>query len=313
MATVLVTDSLFVGPAEEEAIRAAGYEIERLDKPRASEAELAAAVRGKVGYILGGIETVTDVVIDAADQLRVIAFTGSGYEEFIPGWSRATEKGIAISAARGANANSVADFALAVGLSLVRNLPAVTNPAGPTFYIAREFEGLTLGIVGLGHIGRALAVRGMAIGMRVLATEASSGSPPAGVDVVGLDEILKSADVISVHVSKGRGHGVLDREALYSIRNGGVVVNAAFSDAIDNEALLERVRVGDLRAGLDYHLEMPPDLPAGSIISTNAQTAFNTREANDRISARATSSLLNLLGGRDDPDLVNPDYARNRT
>ena len=104
--TILVTDSLFVFPEHEKVLRDAGYEIERLDKAEATEDELVHSIKGKVGYILGGIEKVTEKVIDAADSLKVIAFTGSDALSFIPAHQKATEHGITITTTPGANSYS---------------------------------------------------------------------------------------------------------------------------------------------------------------------------------------------------------------
>lgn len=82
--TILITDSLFIFPEHENMLKNAGYEVERLDKPNATEEELISAIKGKTGYILGGIEKVTDKVLEAADQLKVIIFTGSDWLDFIP-------------------------------------------------------------------------------------------------------------------------------------------------------------------------------------------------------------------------------------
>src|SRR4051812_12441903 len=98
MANILITDSLFIGSEEEARLKEAGHTFERLDKPCATEDELVEAIKGKTGYILGGIESVTERVIESADELKAIAFTGSGYREFIPGWELATKRGVAISA-----------------------------------------------------------------------------------------------------------------------------------------------------------------------------------------------------------------------
>jgi phosphoglycerate dehydrogenase-like enzyme len=86
MQTILITDSLFIFPEHEQQLKDAGYEVVRLDKPDATEAELCEAVKGKVGYILGGIEHVTQKVIDAADELKAIAFTGIDYKALITAW-----------------------------------------------------------------------------------------------------------------------------------------------------------------------------------------------------------------------------------
>src|ERR1700722_10472045 len=118
---ILVTDSLFIFDTHVKQLEAAGFGVERLDKPSASEGELIAALNGKHGYILGGIEQVTKPVIDGAKDLEAIAFTGSGYTEFIPAHEEATRRGIAISAAIGGNALDVAEFTIGLLFEMVRN------------------------------------------------------------------------------------------------------------------------------------------------------------------------------------------------
>jgi phosphoglycerate dehydrogenase-like enzyme len=306
MDQVLVTDSLFIGPDDESKLREAGYVVERLDKPKASEEELVLALKGKVGYILGGVEVVTERVVAAAENLRAIAFTGSGYQEFIPGWKAATARGIAISAAIGGNAESVAEWSLVAGLAQLRRIPALSAPGGPSFAISREFRALMLGVVGFGHVGRAVASKAQALGITVLATP-SKREPLAGVRTLGLSELLEAADIVSVHVDKAGGVGALNAGAIEKIKRGAVVVNAAFRDAIDNDALVRRLVDGGLVAAVDYPLAAP-GAPAGALIASNGQTAFNTAEANARISSRAAASLINLLRTGSDPDLVNPEY-----
>lgn len=310
MPTILITDSLFlpIGGPDEQRLRDAGYDIDRLDVPKADEATLVARIAGKVGYILGGIEQVTEPVITAADQLEAIAFTGSGYTEFIPAWKSATAKGIAISAARGENADAVAEWALISALALIRNIPALTAPGGPDFAVTRDVASLRLGIVGYGAVGHSLARKAGALGIEVITSGESHGSDVTTVD---LAELLATADVVSVHVSKGRGQGVLDAKAIDTIKSGAVVVNAAFEGAVDDAALVRRIQAGDLRAAVDYPLDAG-DIAPGRLLASNAQTAYNTAETNARVAARATSSLLNLLSTGDDADLVNPEYRNNR-
>ncbi len=310
MAIVLITDSLFlpIGGADEQRIREAGYEVDRLDVPKADEETLIERIQGKDGYLLGGIESVTDRVIEAADNLKAIAFTGSGFAEFIPGWEVATTKGIAISAARGENAGAVAEWSLVSGLALIRNIPALATPGGPDFSITHDFSALTWGIVGYGAIGHALATKVAALGINVVAS--GTGDDPVA-KLESMDDVLETADIVSVHVSKHRGMMALDGAAINRIKSGAVVVNAAFEHAIDNEALANRIRAGELRAAVDYPLSAV-GLPIGSLLASNGQTAYNTAETNARVGARATTSLLNLLASGDDDDLVNPKYKAAR-
>src|SRR5579872_5267248 len=122
---ILVTDSLFIFAEHIKKLEEAGYEVVRLDKPKATEEELVEAVKGKVGYILGGVEKVTEPVVEAADELKAIVFTGTGYKGYIPAWELATKKGIIIANAPHANANAVAEWAFAGGIAMVRNLFAL--------------------------------------------------------------------------------------------------------------------------------------------------------------------------------------------
>ena len=94
---ILITDSLFISLEHEQKLRDAGFEIERLDKPEATEAELIEAIKGKDGYILGGIEELTDKIIDSANNLKAIVFTGIGYKDFIPNHEYVMSKGIKIA------------------------------------------------------------------------------------------------------------------------------------------------------------------------------------------------------------------------
>ena len=121
--TVLVTDSLFISEEHVERIEKAGFKVERLDKTDASEAELCQALKGKVGYILGGMEQVTEKVIDAADGLKVIALAGVGFEHFVPAWKYAAQKGIVVTNTPGGPTNEVAEWALTAALVMNRSFP----------------------------------------------------------------------------------------------------------------------------------------------------------------------------------------------
>ena len=139
MASILITDTLFVEPggAEERRLLEAGHALTRIDHTP-DERELTDALQGKAGYILGGVEHVTERVIEATDSLQAIAFAGSGYTEFIPAWEFATSRGIEISAAVGANAQAVAEWSVASAAALVRHLPELTAPGGPAFVECRS-------------------------------------------------------------------------------------------------------------------------------------------------------------------------------
>lgn len=127
--TVLVTGDRFVATSDIAMLRSAGFHVSRL-RDTGDRAAVIKAVAGKRGYIWGGMEVVDREVLAAADSLEAIAFPGSGYTEFITAHEEATRRGIAISTARGANAPSVAEYALALMMAMVRNLPTTLNGCG---------------------------------------------------------------------------------------------------------------------------------------------------------------------------------------
>jgi phosphoglycerate dehydrogenase-like enzyme len=312
---VLVTDSLFILPEHVSRLAASGFEVSRLDKVKATEDELVAAIEGCSGYILGGIEEVTARVIEAAAHLEAICFTGSGYAEFIPAHQIATRKGIAITAARGANAPDVAEFTFGMMLEMVRHFPLLrtrNNFKGNSFFTARRLRGQTIGVIGYGRIGMEFANLCKAVGMNVIAC---SRGPQEGaaVELVSKDELLRRSDVISVHVSKTHGTNVITAEDVQRLKPGTVVLNAAFPEAVDCDSLLGRVRKKEIRAAFDA-------MPTGDLDGidpdfltySNAQAGFNTAEAIQDTSDRCTASMIHLLTTGDDVDVVNPEFKQNR-
>ena len=184
-------------------LRAAGFEIVMNEKDRLlSEAELILRLPGATATIAGG-EPYTERVFAAAPELQVVARFGVGYDRVDV--EAATRHGVAVAMAFGTNHESVADyaFALAIGLA-VELLPHHARVAargwGCSFHPG--LWGRCLGIVGLGRIGKALARRAAAFGMRLLAADPVADRAFAtanGIELVALDELLRAADVVSVH------------------------------------------------------------------------------------------------------------------
>jgi phosphoglycerate dehydrogenase-like enzyme len=309
---ILVTDTLFIHQEHVDALERAGYEVERLNKLKASEDELCTALADKTGYILGGIESVTERVINSATNLKAIAFTGSGYAEFIPAHREASMRGIAISAAVGANAEAVAEFSITAILTMLRQTVRLTSKGGGDFYIAPAFADVVVGVIGYGAIGARVARLCESLGLKVLChSRTSLRLEEDGRTNIPLDDLLRSSDIVSVHVSKANGTGVLSPEKLRLLQLGSSVVNCAFSHAIDKNELAARLKSKELSAFLDNATFSEVELamfPIGTVVQTNGQTAFNTERSNKLVSDRVTASLLNILNKRPDKDLVNPDY-----
>lgn len=311
MKNILVTDSLFIFPEHEAQLKAAGFSITRLDKPQATEAELIDAVQGVDGYILGGVEKVTDNVINAASKLKAICFTGSDYRAFIPAHKLATEKGIAITACPGVNAKAVAEYALTLMLSMTREVFDLTRTGTTTFKTTKSLLNSKVGIIGLGHIGERVAEMLTGIGVKEVYYYSRTRKPDVeekiGITYLSFTELLKTVDIVSLHASIEAGIEYMGQDQLALMHDGALLINTSFERPIDMEALYNELSSGRLRATHDWAMqdERFKQLPLHVWVNSNEHTAYNTDEANKAASDMSTQSMINLLTIRTDKYQVN--------
>lgn len=305
---ILVTGSLFITNEHIKIIEAAGYKVERLANGNASEDELIEALKGKVGYILGGIEKVTDKVIESTNQLKVIAFTGADWQAIIPGWQAAKEKGIKISNAPGANSPAVAEFSLAVALLMQRNLFEIGRTGTKTFQTTETLQDMNIGVIGAGKIGgRIIKMANTFSPAKVMYFSRSRKKELENeiTEFVSLETLLKKSNVIFVAVPGSAGT-ILDEQAIAKLKNNALIVDISPFNLIDFNALLPRLKDETLRAAVDWPMPNKEfsKLPQHIWYSTNNHTAYNTRSVIKLCSDMGTSSLLNLLEKGEDPYAV---------
>lgn len=205
-------------------------------------------------------------VMDAAPSLKVISKHGSGID--VIDQKAAAERGIAVKAAVGANAAAVAEHAWALILACAKSVPFLNDRmrAGhwdKATHKTIELNGRTLGVVGLGEIGRRAAVMGVAMGMHVLAFDPFAKVIPEGVTMVELDRLFRESDVVSLHCPlMDENRGMLNRETLATFKDGAILVNTARGGLIDEAALAEALENGKLyAAGLDSFAVEPMTVP----------------------------------------------------
>jgi D-3-phosphoglycerate dehydrogenase / 2-oxoglutarate reductase len=308
---ILITDSLFIFPEHEQMLKDAGFEIERLDKPSATEEELVAAIKGKVGYILGGIEQVTEKVIEAADELRVIVFTGIGYKDHIPAWEQATKKGIAIANVPDGPTHAVAEWAIGMTLAMNRGFFDLGRVGQKEFMTTKGIEGQHVGIIGFGRIGRHIA--GMLPAFRPASISYISRhnhdeeAQKLGVAHKEMEALLAESDIVYVCVSSDAGHHFISAKELKLMKQGALLVSFMHYGIIDEDALLQELKTGRIRAASDNPAknEAFKELPLGTWYSLNGPNAFNTATEIKLTSDMATQSLINLLKTGADQYKVN--------
>ncbi|MCZ6464215.1 MAG: phosphoglycerate dehydrogenase [Proteobacteria bacterium] len=265
MVVVLVSDPL--APQGLEILRQASG-IEVVDRPGASPGELLELIADAEGLVIRSGTKVTAELLERAEKLRVIGRAGIGVDNVdVP---KATERGIVVVNTPEGNNVTTAEHAIALLVSLARHIPQATASLKAGRWEKTKFTGMelfnrTLGVIGLGNIGRVVAVRARGLGMKVIACDPYISAEAAArldLPLVSFDELLSRADAITVHVPKTKDTtGLFGREAFAKVRPGVLVINAARGGIIDEEALLEALESGQVGgAALDvFEQEPPPD------------------------------------------------------
>jgi D-3-phosphoglycerate dehydrogenase len=244
--------------------------------------------------------------IDAAPALRVISKHGSGTDTIDKVAARA--RNVEVRAAVGANAAAVAEQALALLLACAKSVPQLNARmhAGhwdKATHKSIELGGRTIGLVGLGAIGARFARMALAMEMRVLGYDPYAKSAPAGVELVDLETLWKSADAISFHCPLTEDNrNMLNAESLARCKRGVIVVNTARGGLIDEPALLDAVRSGQVAsAGLDSFAVEP--MAAGHPFHGEERILLSphiggvTADAYVKMGVAATENALAVLHG----------------
>ncbi len=251
-----------------EILESAGYEVRYPRNPTfarglLSEGEAIEELRD-VSAVLAGGEFYTASIMQALPKLRVIARCGVGYDRVDVG--AASQRGIAVTITPTANHEAVAEHALALILGLAKNLvfhDRHVRSGGWRTQLTAPLRGQTLGIFGLGRIGRSLAVRGKALGMHVMATEShpiTTFIDEHQIELVDWDSLLRRSDYLSLHSPlTPETLGIINRESLAKMKAGSFLINTARGGLVNERDLLEVLQSGQLRgAALDVFQAEPP-------------------------------------------------------
>ncbi|MDH3520223.1 MAG: phosphoglycerate dehydrogenase [Myxococcales bacterium] len=268
MTKVLVTDPL--APQGLEILRAAKG-IDVVEAPDLSPGALLAAIADADALIIRSGTKVTADVIEAGKHLKVIGRAGIGVDNVDV--AAATAHGVVVMNTPGGNTVTTAEHALALLISLARHIPQATASMKAGKWEKKRFIGVelfnrTLGVVGLGNIGRIVAQRARGLGMKVIAHDpflSQSAADKLDVELVSFEALLERADAITVHVPRTKDTiGLLGAAAFAKMKPGVLVVNAARGGIVDEDALLEALESGRVGgAGLDVFVDepVPPDHP----------------------------------------------------
>jgi D-3-phosphoglycerate dehydrogenase len=238
-------------------------------KPLTS-AEVANLLQDVDGYI-AGLDVIDRAALENAGKLKVISRYGVGYDNV--DLTAAKEKGIVVTNTPGANSVSVAELALGLILSLAREIPeaskAVQQGNWPRLS-GISLEGKTIGILGLGAIGKQLSRRLSGFDCQILAYDPFADMEFAAknnIKILSIDEIISQADFVSLHLPLlPETRGLVNAEFLGKMKKHAFLINTSRGEVVDEAALLAALQSGHLRgAGLDAFSPEPPD-PANPLL-----------------------------------------------
>ena len=275
-------------------------------RPGRARSHLAADLADADGLVVRGATKVDAKLIAAAPRLRVIARAGTGIDNV--DLDAASSRGILVLNAPGANSVSVAEHACALMLALARSVSRADAAMKQGRWekkslVGAELRGKTLGIVGLGRVGREMVGRALAFGMRVLAHDPFISEHVAAdlaAQLVSLDELCAESDFVTLHApSTSATRGMFDAGRFARCKPGLRIINTARGDLIDERALAEAIRSGRVAgAGLDvFEAEPPVDGRLASLpeVIATPHIAASTEEAQELVGLETASAMRDFL------------------
>ncbi|HEY7328949.1 MAG TPA: phosphoglycerate dehydrogenase [Gemmataceae bacterium] len=263
MPRVFVSDKL--PAAGLDLLRQAGIDID--DRQKLKGTELQEALRAADGVIVRSDTRLTATELENPGKLRVIVRAGVGVDNIDV--AAATRKGIVVMNTPGGNTVSTAEHTITLLMSLARHTPAADASIRQgkwerSKFVGTQLAGRTLGVVGLGRIGREVARRAAGLDMKILGFDpflASTGTAHLGIETVSdLDQLLPRVDFLTVHTPlTDETRDLIDARRLALMPKGARVINCARGGIINEEALAEGLRSGHLAgAALDVFVQEPP-------------------------------------------------------
>jgi D-3-phosphoglycerate dehydrogenase len=301
--SALIIDN--VDPVIKERLERIGIKVDL--RPGISKEELIKIVKDYNILIFRGRLKIDKEVIDAGTNLKILARYGVGLDNVDVEY--AVKKGIAVVNAPRAPAQSVAELTLGLMLSVARRIPLLDVkvkggewPKGK--YIGMELSGKTLGIIGFGRIGKAVAHIARCIGMKILATDiidVSADVEKIGGKQVPLEQLLRESDVVSIHVPlTPETYRLLNADRLALLKDNAILINTSRGEVIDHEALLQHLdRLWGV--GLDVLPEEPPKSPQLRKLLTHEKVVVTphvgseTYEAMRRLAEELVSNIEEVL------------------
>lgn len=261
-------------------------------------------------------------VLDAAPELKIVANMAVGYNNIK--LEEATERGVAVSNTPGVLTDTTADFAWALLMAAARRVVEADrflragkfHGWGPLMMVGQDVYGKTLGVIGFGRIGRAMAKRASGFDMNVLYFDRYPADPDTekalNARSVELDELLRESDYVTVHTDYNpETHHMISQPQLQSMKHTAYLINTARGPIVDEAALVDALKNGTIAgAALDVFEREPEVLPAlleqenAVLVPHIASASLDTRTA---MAQMAADNIIAALHGEMPPNCLNPE------
>lgn len=309
---ILISDQLEQGCID--ILSNEGFTVD--NKPGISVEELKQIIGEYDGLVVRSATKVTADVLAGASMLKIIGRAGTGVDNIDV--AAATRKGVLVMNTPGGNTISAAEHTVSMLLALARNIPQAHASLVAGKWDRKKYTGVevfekTLGVVGLGKIGREVASRCRAFGMNVIGYDpvlAPDVAAKLSIELVSLDELFRRSDFITVHTPLTKEtKGLLNDGTLAKCKKGVRIVNCARGGIIDEAALLRALQSGQVGgAALDVFEEEPPkntDLLRHEKVVVTPHLGASTEEAQEKVAIQIAHQLADALHGRGFVGLVN--------
>lgn len=287
-----------------------------------SRDEVLSAIPNAQALIIRSATTVDRAMLEAAPHLKVVGRAGVGVDNV--DLKAAADRGVIVMNAPDGNTNATAELAFGLMLALARHIPAASGLMHvgkweKKAFMGVELKGKTLGLVGFGRVGKAVAKRALAFEMSVIAYDpfmpADAGAE-MGVPLVSLDELYARADFISLHaVGTGDNKGMIGAEAFAKMKKGVRIINDSRGSLINEAALAEALKSGQVAgAALDVFNHEPLEEGNPLVGLPNAiltpHLGASTVEAQDAVAVQIVENVLGALFRGEYRNVVNPDVLK---
>ena len=297
-----------------DILSAEGFAVDL--KPGVTSEQLKTVIGGYDALIVRGRTRVTAELLRSADLLKVVGRAGTGVDNIDV--EAATRKGVIVMNTPGGNAISTAEHTFSLLLALARNIPEAHTSLKQGMwerkkFIGTELFGKTIGIIGLGKVGREVARRCLSFGMIVVGYDPVLSIEVAlklGIELADLEDVLRRSDFISLHTPlTEETRNLLNEHTIGKCKKGVRIINCARGGIVDEEALLKALESGHVAgAALDVFEKEPPTndrLIRHEKLVVTPHLGASTEEAQEKVAILIAEQIVDLLKGRGFAGVVN--------